>query len=103
MRLSYELHKNVFLVARNAGCECALKTVRARKSLHKDDLFDIDQLLPIGPSFNEYYVQLEKVDAPHSFPFSCTYKKLAQKSEQISSPLMGRGVSCARAGCATLA
>jgi hypothetical protein len=74
-----ELHRNVLLVARDEkdAKSRALKTVRTWKSPHKDDLFAIDTLLPIGPSFNSHYVHLTKTEAPNAFPFSCSYKKLS--------------------------
>jgi hypothetical protein len=74
-----ELHRTVFLVARDEkdAKSRALKTVRTWTSSHKDDLFAIDTLLPIGPSFNGHYVHLTKTDAPAAFPFSCICKKLS--------------------------
>jgi hypothetical protein len=72
-----ELHRNVLLVARDAGTakQRALSLVKEWALPHKDNLFEVENLLDLSKvaAHRGYRIRLTKATAEKPFVFSCDY------------------------------
>jgi hypothetical protein len=77
-----ELHKNMFVVAESEqkAKVKALKTVRHWETFHKDDMYDIDQVMALQGHTNlmSLHIHLEKIEDTSPAPFVCAYKNIGK-------------------------
>lgn len=77
-----ELHKNIFVVAENKeeAKKKALREVSEWQSAHRDNLYDIDQVLELNTLLSNqgHHLHLHKQVDIKAFEFTCTYKPIGK-------------------------
>lgn len=76
-----ELHKNIFVVAEDEkeARKKAISLVRSWKAVHKDNLYDIDNMLNLSEILsNNLKLQLTPSNEERVFEFKCCYLPIAR-------------------------